>query len=205
MKSNKLLKPVKYLLMATLAVSLAVPALAEISLYRYTNDKGIQVIDHSIPPEMVKNGYEVISMSGKVLRVVPPALSEEEIAAKAERQQLEVEFERLRRRYASVADLESAKSRKLESIQTSITVLESNILSINNRISEFMTKAADRERAGRKVPQNLLDNISAAKEELEIAKKRLVQRQAEYNDVAERFDADVAVFERGMVVIEATN
>jgi hypothetical protein len=46
--------------------------------YRYTNDQGVRVLSQSIPPRYVPNGYEVISRTGRVLKVVEPAPSGEE-------------------------------------------------------------------------------------------------------------------------------
>lgn len=196
---------IKRFLLGIFAVMVSSWAAAEMSLYRYKNAQGIQVIDHSIPPDMIKNGYEIISTTGKVLEVVPPAMSEDQIKAKAERRRLTREYERLKKRYASVEDLESAKHRRLEAIETSITVLKSNIMSINNRITELMTKAANQERAGRKVNADILNQLETARAELEVANSSLEKRHEEYKETAEKFDADVLVFEKGQKMLSATN
>lgn len=44
------------------------------SYYRYRNAEGVKVISHSIPPEFSQSGYEILSATGRVIRVVPPAL-----------------------------------------------------------------------------------------------------------------------------------
>ena len=36
------------------------------------------VVDYTVPPEFVSRGYEVLNEEGKVIRVVPRALTEEE-------------------------------------------------------------------------------------------------------------------------------
>ncbi|VUD69144.1 hypothetical protein TDB9533_04510 [Thalassocella blandensis] len=178
---------------------------AEMTLYRYTDDQGIQVIDHAIPPELVKNGYEVIDINGRVVRVVAPARTAEEIKAEAERKRIATDFERLKKRYASVADLESAKERKLESIDTAIAILESNIHSISKRKDELMSLAANQERAGRKVSQDILNKLETAKAEMEVAESSLNARRQEYQDVVEKFEAEVAIFEKGKALLGSTN
>lgn len=178
---------------------------AEINLYRYINDDGIQVIDHSIPASLVKNGYEIININGQVLKVVPPARTAEEIKAEADRKRLASEYERIKKRYASVEDLEAAKKRKLESIDTAISILESNIHSINNRRNELMAQAANQERSGRNVTQDLLNQLETAKAELEVAESSLDARRQEYEDVVDKFNAEVAIFEKGKELLGATN
>ena len=52
-------------------------------LYRYINDKGVTVLDRSVPPQYVGRGYEVLDKDGRVKQVIPAALSPEERAGPA--------------------------------------------------------------------------------------------------------------------------
>tara|TARA_B100001964_G_scaffold109970_1_gene122923 strand:- start:7725 stop:8012 length:288 start_codon:yes stop_codon:yes gene_type:complete len=67
---------IQRMLMAMLIV-LAPCAAAE--LYKYENEDGITVLDSYVPVRYVKNGYTTLSLDGRVIEVVPRALSEEEI------------------------------------------------------------------------------------------------------------------------------
>ena len=55
------------------------PLSAAAELYRYKNEDGITVLDSHVPARYVKNGYTILSLDGRVLEVVPRALTEEEI------------------------------------------------------------------------------------------------------------------------------
>ena len=85
--------------------------------YRYKNSQGVTVMDSSIPPEYVNGGYEILSIGGKVLKVVPPALDAKEAEqqrqarlAREERARTDLE---LRRSYSNVKDIDAAKARTL--------------------------------------------------------------------------------------------
>ncbi len=41
--------------------------------YRYTTNEGHQVVSHTIPPQYVRNGYEMLTLNGELLKVVAPA------------------------------------------------------------------------------------------------------------------------------------
>ena len=78
----------------------ALPGAAK-ELYRYVNAEGNKVIAYQVPPDFVRNGYEVLSEKGVILRVVPAQLGDDERASLSEQERLareeEGERERLRK------------------------------------------------------------------------------------------------------------
>ena len=52
---------------------------ANAEYYRYKNEKGQLVMEQSIPPQFVRQGYEVLSDGGRLIETVPPALTQEQI------------------------------------------------------------------------------------------------------------------------------
>jgi hypothetical protein len=171
---------------------------AERVYYRYINEKGSQVIEHSISPEYAQKGYEVVTASGKVIKVVPPALSGEEAAkhnaAKAEAELLAEWDAKLTRRYSKVADIEAAKKRKLVELEGNITILKGNLRGIKSQVAQQQARAADIERAGREVPEAVVNNIQALEKEVVITEQQIDLRQDEFNQVAARFDKDMERF-----------
>lgn len=166
-------------------------------LYRFTNEKGVKVLHHSIPPKYAQNGYEVLNESGQVIKVVPPAPTEEEAAAKEAQRQMLAHYEDLKRRYSSLQDIEAAKNRRLETIETSISIIRGNISGLNSQLESIMGKAADAERAGKSVPPYLLDQVSATRAELAIAEEMLDTRLNEQKEMQEKYQEDVAIFVKG--------
>ena len=143
-------------------------------LYRYINDKGVTVLDRSVPPQFVSRGYEVLDRDGRVKQVVPAALSPEQRQAQREaeqaRQRQRASDETLLRLYSSVADLDRAHSRQVQQIEGLIGTAEVGLLTLRSQRDEVQSRAASQERAGREVDAELLrqlDHIASEQGRLE--------------------------------------
>ena len=163
-------------------------------IYRYKNKDGVTVMDSSIPPEYVNNGYEVVSLSGKVIKVIKPVVQGAEGERLQREQLLRAERERddiqLRRSYSNVADIDAAKSRNLESLRGNINILQANLASAKSRLQAYQSQAAAVERAGRQLPDDLLKNINNLMQEDKDIQEQIQQREDELKKVEKKFDAD---------------
>lgn len=165
--------------------------------YRYVNDEGVKVLNHTIPPKYAQNGYEVINEVGQVIRVVEPAPTEDEIEQAEAKRALQAEYKRLRRRYSNIEEIEEAKERQLESVETSISILRGNVNNLTGQIESHMSQAAAAERAGRTVPESILEALSNTKAELNIAQELMDIRQAERDKIVKKFDDQIMIFVKG--------
>ncbi len=167
-------------------------------IYRYKNKEGVTVLDSKIPAEYVNSGYEIVSRTGKVIKVIAPVVQ----GAEGERLRLEklqrVEQARedlqLRRSYSNVADIDSAKARNLESLRGNISILQTNLTSARKRLQDYQTQAATIERSGRQLPDELLKNINNLVQEEKDIQMQIQQREQEHKEVEEKFDRDRARF-----------
>ena len=182
---------------ALLLTTFCANALSQHVYYRYINKDGVKVLDHSIPPEYAQTGYEVLNASGQVVKVVPPAPSADEIARNAIEREIQERYARLKRRYSSTDDIESAKQRRLRNISTNISILNGNINTLNAQVEGITSKAADFERRGEDVPKKILDDLAAVRVELAIAEELLQIRNTEHQDVISKFDQDILAFAKG--------
>lgn len=163
-------------------------------IYRYKNKDGVTVMDSAIPPEYVNNGYEIVSLSGKVLKVIKPVVQ----GAEGERLQLEKlqrdERERediqLRRSYSNVADIDAAKSRNLDSLRGNINILQANLVSARSRLQAYQAQAAAIERTGRQLPEDLLKNINNLMQDDKDIQGQIQLREEELKAVEKKFDED---------------
>ncbi len=167
-------------------------------IYRYKNDQGVLVMDSKIPPEYVGRGYEVVSHSGTVLRVVEPSLkgeaaelAERERVARTEQARSDLQ---LRRSYSSVLDIDAAKERNLQNLRGNIGILEANQYSNRKRLQYTQEKAAAAERSGREAPAEVLKLIAELELEGRDIEAQIRQRETEYQQVSDKFDADRARF-----------
>lgn len=174
------------LLLGSLGQSAAMAAEPpEVLLYRYVDSRGITVMDRQgVPPEYAGKGYQVLNAQGRVVQVVPPAPSAEQIRqAEAAKAQAGADAQLLRQ-YRSVDDVERAKARKLAEIDALIGVALGNTQGLAAQQASLQGQAADLERAGRPVPQNLIDQMNDLRDQhnalkAEISRYQQARQQAE--------------------------
>ncbi len=139
-------------------------------LYRYKNEDGVTVLNSHIPARYVKNGYTILSLDGRVLEVVPRALTEQEIrdrdrriaeeerVAREERER-KIADENLMRLYGSPSDVIRARDAKLASIDSLIQTQQGNIQRLEAQKRQIEAALADIERSGGVVGRDRLARI----------------------------------------------
>jgi len=198
----RLCVPLKYTASVLLAFAamggLSAVNAADAHFYRYTDDQGVLVMNSAIPPEQVKQGYEIVTLSGKVLEVVPPALTLEQAKqATSDRMRASelAEWDRsLRLRYGSIAEVESSRDRKLNDFDTNILILKSNADNVQAKIAGLQSRAARIERSGRVVPQSLIENIKTNSLELKEAQSQIELRKKERQELELQYEKDLERF-----------
>ena len=186
-------------------VLLAGSAMAADELYRYRNAQGTVVIDDHVPPQFIKNGYDVLNSLGQVTEVVPRQLTEDEIKnlssdeARKRKEEQEKEQQRLRDeslllRYSDVRDIEAARERSIRELKIRLSIIRGNVLATKSQVERQQAKAADIERNGYTVPESLLENIVELKQEIELAEIAIAQREEEIEKVKADYQRDIDRF-----------
>ena len=146
-----------WLLLALLGASTA-----QAELYRYVSQHGVVVLDsQGVPPEYIGRGYEVLDEDGRVLRVVPPAPTAEELRQRAEEQRQAEADAQLRQRYASVADLEQTRRQRLRDLDALAATAQVNLQGVQGQMRALERQAAERQRAGQAVQPGLLEQLES--------------------------------------------
>lgn len=150
-----------------LALAVLLPALAGAAeLYRYVDDKGVTVLDRQgVPPEFIGKGYEVLNEQGRVVRVVPPAPSREEMQRQLDEKARASSDAQLLRLYTSVEDVDRALERKMAELDGLIGVARGNQQSLRTQQANLQSQAAESERAGREVPTHLVEQIDSLRDQ----------------------------------------
>jgi hypothetical protein len=181
------------LIRCSLLLGLLLPVVASaVELYRYTDERGTTVLSRQgVPPEHIGRGYQVLNEQGRVIRVIPPAPTAEELR----RMQLEkaraLSDVQLLRLYSTPEDVERARQRKLAELDGLIGVARGNLQSVRTQQGNLQSQAAEHERAGREVPAHLLAQIEnqiaeQARLKSDIERYRALREQSNAN-----FDADL--------------
>ena len=184
------------------AVVFAPAAFAEGQWYKYEDDNGVTVLSHEIPPALVHKGYTVLDDHGKVLHVVPRQLTKEEIAArdaKAAKEKEQVDAEKTRQRrdeellklYASPADVEAARDRKIASIENEIGRIKGNIERLTLQKSRLEEQGAERERAGQPPSPEIVENLKILDSQIADREKELDARRLAEDQQRANFEYDL--------------
>ncbi|MBV1816278.1 DUF4124 domain-containing protein [Pseudomonas viridiflava] len=163
----------------------------EVRLYRYIDSRGVTVIDRlGVPAEYVAKGYEVLNARGRVVQVIPPAPTAEQIRqAEAARVQAEANA-KLLSLYGSVEEVDRVKTRKLAELDTLIDVAQGNIQGLANQQRSLQGQAADQERAGRPVPQAIIEQLDDLRSQQQKLQADIVGYQAARTRAEADFAAD---------------
>lgn len=181
------------LIRCSLLLGLLLPVVASaVELYRYTDERGTTVLSRQgVPPEHIGRGYQVLNEQGRVIRVIPPAPTAEELR----RMQLEkaraLSDVQLLRLYSTPEDVERARQRKLAELDGLIGVARGNLQSVRTQQANLQSQAAEHERAGREVPAHLLAQIENQIAEQVRLKSDIERYQALREQSNANFDADL--------------
>jgi hypothetical protein len=205
-------KNMRRFLVGALLLSLTTVVEAK-TLYRYRNAEGNVVVDYHVPAGSVGGGYEVLNDKGMVIKVVPRALTAEELKAKDAEKKLEqeakAEVDRLRKwdeslllHYSTVADIEDAQRRALGDLQIRMSILKSNRYSIKQEVENYQAQAADTERAGQSVDVERLRTIERLQQEIAATELDIKQREGEIKALENAYQADIERFKMLQDVVE---
>ncbi len=194
-------------LIALLLTLSLIPLAAEArQFFRYKDADGQTVINSSIPPEFVKNGYEIIDDKGVVLREVAPQLSDEEIRnRRAEEQRVQEERVRdaeLVKLYRSPGDVDRAMRTWLSRLDMEIRLKDNRIDILRTEFNALQSQAADQERAGQAVDAELLTQMTGIEAEIADYQAEIDEVEARKAEAREDFTADR---ERMEIIYERLN
>jgi hypothetical protein len=168
---------------------------AGVEMYRYVNDKGITVIDRlGVPPQYIGKGYQVLNDQGRVVREVPPAPTAAEIEQRKADAARASSDQQLMRMYTSVEDVDRARDRKLAELDGLASVARGNLQSLKTQQANLQARAADQERAGRQVPDDLVAQLGNLRDDEQRLQQDITRYQQLRLQAQDSFAADRARF-----------
>jgi hypothetical protein len=183
---------------ATVCSFSSVSAVAEKTLFRYTNDQGGKVISDAIPPKYAARGYELIDSKGQLIKLVPPEPTPEEKAqfekVQAEQRYLEKWDKELLSRYSTLNDIKATKKRRLEGMDNSIYSLRLTLSNISETIKHYQAEAASNERQGEKISDETLSSITRLQKDRDFIEEEIKRKEKIKQEVNDSYDADIKRF-----------
>ncbi|MCI3943043.1 hypothetical protein K0038_00031 [Pseudomonas syringae] len=151
----------------------------DIRLYRYVDSRGVTVIDtQGVPPDYVAKGYEVLNGRGRVIQAVPPAPTAEQIRQTEAAQRQSAADAQLLSVYNSVEEVDRVKARRLAELDALVGVAQGNIQGLAAQQRNLQGQAAELERAGRPVPQTLVDQLNDLRDQQQKLQADIAGHQA---------------------------
>lgn len=192
---------VKITASAVLAFSLV--ATAEAGMYRYTDENGRMVISNTIPQEATKRGYDILGSNGRVVETIPPAPTEEEIAAREAEKQRQKELaaqkeldRQLLKRYSHPDQAVRAMHRKIRELEGLIQLKRGNISVISSQLDSEQSRAANIERSGGTIPEAMLEKIRRLESQIRDLEREISIQSQEIDELRADFEADIERLEQ---------
>lgn len=189
-------------IVVVISLLFAAASVAGTRYYRYENDAGVKVIRDTIPPEVIYKGYDILGADGRLIKRVPRALTEAELKEleqkKENKEQMAVEAakqkaadEKLLTIFSNPQDAERARERKIEALDVLISVNRGNIVRLQSEYDQAQQQAAARERAGKKVPEHLIEKMERVERQINKLEETIKEKEQEKEVVREQYAKDI--------------
>ncbi len=188
---------------ASAALAFSLVATAEAGMYRYTDENGRMVISNTIPQEATKRGYDILGSNGRVVETIPPAPTEEEIAAREAEKQRQKELaaqqeldRQLLKRYSHPDQAVRAMHRKIRELEGLIQLKRGNISVISSQLDSEQSRAANIERSGGTIPEAMLEKIRRLESQIRDLEREISVQSQEIDELRADFEADIERLEQ---------
>lgn len=195
--------PKRLSLAAAVLATILGSSAANANTYRYTDDNGQMVISNTVPQEAVKRGYQILNQQGRVIKEVPPALTEDEIAArearKKEKKRQEEQSKQdamLLKRFSGPDSAVKAMHRKTEELESLIQLKQGNISVLESQLQNEQSRAADMERQGREVPQGVQQKINRLEDQIGELEAEIAGQRSDIEATRQEFLKDIRRLEQ---------
>ena len=192
--------PLKALAFLVILAGFAHEAAAD--TYRYTTDRGQIVVGTTVPPQFVKNGYEVMNDRGQVIRVVARAPTAAELVAlDADRERVEAEEAATReqlntdnlllRLYRSPDEIARKRDERLNLIESQIIAMAASLSKAQTETARLQEVVDNYIKGGAEVPVTTQENLRVQQSELERLTAQQTRLETDRATVVAEADRDM--------------
>ncbi|PPD32262.1 MAG: DUF4124 domain-containing protein [Methylomonas sp.] len=175
-------------------------------MYRWVDENGRIYFSDVVPPDQVQHKRETRNEKARVLNVVEKAKSPEELEQQKRLEALRKEQEKIIAKqaaddkvllstYRSVEDMNRALDNKLTLMTGEKAMLEGNKQRLEQQLLQQQQQAANLERNAQTVPEKLLSEISATRQQIEQNIQEMARYESNKQSVEKEFKASIARFE----------
>lgn len=191
------------LLATTLGAGLPGDAYAE--MYKWTDAQGNVHYGDRIPPEYAEQEQKRLNQQGITVEVrerakTPEELAEEQRLARIQEEENERRHQELTRdrilldTFGNEDEIIMTRNGKVNAIAAIIRVTEGRIENLRGRLAELTTRAANLERSGKPVSEELHLDILTVRQQIEDNQDYIAQKQQEQQETSAKYEADIERF-----------
>lgn len=175
----------------------------------WTNNEGVRECGNVVPPEYAQDRVRTMDNRGFTVDVKERAKTEEELAearrreAEEARRQAEEEERRkaqaaydrmLLSTFTTEQELLASRDRKIAAIDATIEVTELSIENIRDSLARYEKRAADLERGGRPIPDDLHQDIANLKAQIADKERYIESKEREKAAIQAQAEEDLERF-----------
>lgn len=171
-------------------------------LFKYVDDSGVTVLNDHVPPDVVKNGYTILDATGRVLKIIPRALTLEEIIARDKQLELEEQVRKriaageaadadLLRLYSSPNEVKRARDSKVASVERFVNSVRINLQRLRVQKRQLEVRVANIERAGGAIPKENLERITSLGARIDKFQAEISAKVTEMDQLKHAYAADL--------------
>lgn len=171
--------------------------------YRWVDENGQVYYSDKVPPEHIKQKREELDGSGIVIRTIdaaktPEQLAEEQRQAKLreaqaqQRKEAELHDQWLLSTYRDEQDLIHARDEKIAAIESAVRLTRERVDVLKKDLEKMHVIAADHERAGKAVPEQLRSDIANVERQIAENLDFHLKKKQEQTRLGVAYDRDLA-------------
>lgn len=168
----------------------------------WKNSDGIRECGNIVPPEYSQKGHDEINAQGIKTKHHERALNKEELAARKllkEEEKAKAAAQAAKERndmvllntFANEDEIVMARNGKITSIRTEIRLTYKSLNKAKDRQTAARKQAAGLERAGKKVPKTITDNIQQTQQQIKNYEQFISAKKTELDRINNQFENDM--------------
>jgi hypothetical protein len=192
-----------------LACGLALPLSSQAAFKCWTNSEGVRECGNAIPPEYAQQKSETVNERGLTVEVQERAKTQEEldeerrIAEEEERRKTEEAARRkeqdaydrvLLSTFLSEKEIIDSRDRKTGAIDASIEISRITIDKLEGDLKRERKRAANFERKGRQIPENVQKSIDALERQIADKQSYIESKKEEKQEIMDKYAKDLDRF-----------
>lgn len=174
-------------------------------LYKWVDENGKVHYGDKVPPQYAKQERKVLNEQGVEVKTLEAAKTPEQLAEEARLAEHRREQERIAAEKAShdrmllatfttEDDMVMTRDGKIAAIDGVLRVTRGRIESIEQTLAQLTRDAAQLERAGKPIPENLHEQILGARAQIQRYLDYIANKRREQEAIREQFEADIRRF-----------